>query len=471
MQDQAPNSTSHANTAPTCSAGSVSPNQRTPNLPKWNAFDTRWMLSLFGTAVGAGILYLPIKAGGGGFWPVVVMCFVIFPMVYLSHRALSRFVCQANGDDRDITHAAEEYFGRGVSVFISILYFFAIFPICLAYCVGITNTFESFIYNQLLPLLDSNGGLAAFISSIYTTELNERGTQVASLLPLWRAILVFLGVSAFMLIMLFSEEFITKVCEWLVYPLCAILFIFSLYLIPHWNLGSLSEVPNIKEFLTIVWLTLPVLVFSFNHSPAISTFSLSVKRTYKEHSVAKANQILFRTATMLLIFVMFFVFSCVLCLSPAELAEARAQNIPVLSYFANKLDNPFISYGGPLIAFLAISSSFFGHYFGAREGAYGIVRKCCKIAGNENPNLKVIAVVCTSVMYVVMLLVAYINPSVLGFIEDLGGPIIAAILFLMPIIAIYSVSKMKQFKNPALDAFVFITGLLTIFTVAYKLIG
>lgn len=439
------------------------------NTPlKWSSFDTRWMLSLFGTAVGAGILYLPIKAGGGGFWPVVAMCFVIFPMVYLSHRALSVFVCQANGENRDITYSAEEYFGRNVSVLISILYFFAIFPICLAYCVGITNTFESFIYNQFLPLLDSNGKLASFIQSIYEPSMQG---SVAHLLPLWRAILVFLGVSAFMLIMLFSEEFITKVCEWLVYPLCAILFIFSLYLIPHWSLGSLSEAPNIKEFLTIVWLTLPVLVFSFNHSPAISTFSLSVKRTYKEYSVAKVNQILFRTATMLLIFVMFFVFSCVLSLSPAELAEARAQNIPVLSYFANKLNNPFISYGGPLIAFLAISSSFFGHYFGAREGAYGIVRKCCKIAGNENPNLKIIAISCTSVMYIVMLLVAYINPSVLGFIEDLGGPIIAAILFLMPIIAIYSVSKMKQFKNLALDAFVFITGLLTIFTVTYKLIG
>lgn len=89
----------------------------------WNTFDTRWILSLFGTAVGAGILYLPIKAGVGGFWPIVVMCIVIFPMVYLSHRALSLFVSQADGN-KDITHAAEEYFGRGVSVFISILYFF-----------------------------------------------------------------------------------------------------------------------------------------------------------------------------------------------------------------------------------------------------------------------------------------------------------------------------------------------------------
>lgn len=90
-----------------------------------------------------------------------------------------------------------------------------------------------------------------------------------------------------MLIMLFSEELITKVCEWLVYPLCAILFLFSLYLIPQWSFESFSAIPGTKEFITIVWLTLPVLVFSFNHSPAISTFSLSVKREYPENSVQK----------------------------------------------------------------------------------------------------------------------------------------------------------------------------------------
>lgn len=438
------------------------------NTPKWTSYDTRWVLSLFGTAVGAGILFLPIKAGVGGFWPVVVMTAIIFPMVYLSHRALSRFVSQVNGDDKDITHAAEEYFGRKVSVFISVLYFFAIFPICLAYCVGITNTFESFIYHQFLPFLNLEGTFADLIRAMYQVSVDSQGKTVASLFPFYRLLLAFILVSIFMLIMLFSEELITRVCEWLVYPLCAILFIFSLYLIPQWSFESFSAIfPGAKEFITVVWLTLPVLVFSFNHSPAISTFSLSVKRQYKEHSVKKADQILFRTSTMLLFFVMFFVISCVLSLSPTELNEARVQNIPVLSYFANKLDNPFISYSGPLVAFLAISSSFFGHYFGAREGACGIVRKCCKLVGNENPDLKIIAICTTLVMYIIMLITAYINPSILGFIESLGGPIIAAILFLMPIIAIYTVSKMKKFQNKALDAFVFITGVLTIVTVIY----
>ena len=182
---------------------------------QWNSFDARWIFSLFGTAVGAGILYLPIKAGMGGFWPVVVMCIIIFPMVYLSHRALSLFVSQATGE-KDITHAAEEYFGRKVSVFISVLYFFAIFPICLAYCVGITNTFESFIYNQFLPLLDQQSNIAEFIRNIYQLSVNDKGQNIIALTPLWRAILVFLGVSTFMGIMLFNEVIVTKLCEWLV---------------------------------------------------------------------------------------------------------------------------------------------------------------------------------------------------------------------------------------------------------------
>lgn len=431
------------------------------------SFDTRWTLSLFGTAVGAGILYLPIKAGIGGFFPVVVMSIIIFPMVYLSHRALSLFVYQADGNDKDITYAAEEYFGTKTSIFISILYFFAIFPICLAYCVGITNTFESFVYNQLLPLLDAQNSLALFIQGIYDVGVNEQGKNIAALSPFYRALLVFVLVSTFMAIMLFSEEKITKICELLVYPLCTVLFIFSLYLIPHWNFKSFSTFPDAKELIVIVWLTLPVLVFSFNHSPAISTFSLSVKREYREDSVPKINQILFKTSAILLFFVMFFVFSCTLALEPLEFAEAKAQNIPILSYFANKLDNSIVAFGGPLVAFLAITTSFFGHYFGAREGAYGIVRKCCKLGGNEKPNLKYIKVICGSVMYVIMLFVGYYNPSVLGFIENLGGPIIAAILFLMPIVAIYSVSKLKKFQNKALDLFVFLTGILTIVTIIY----
>lgn len=417
---------------------------------KWTEFDTRWMLSLFGTAVGAGILFLPIRAGMGGFWPVVVMTLLIFPMVWLSHRALSRFVNETSSVDHDITHAAEEYWGRNTSFLITILYFFAIYPICLAYGVGITNTFASFFVNQLQ------------LTNLYDS-------QTMQLYPSVRLILAIILASAMMVIMLLKEKTITKACNFLVYPLCLVLFAFSFYLIPHWKLEIIQTTPSLKDFIEIVWLTLPVLVFSFNHSPAISTFTLSVRREYGENSEQKANQILFRTSAMLLIFVMFFVFSCILCLDATDFQAARDANIPILSYFANKLDVPFIAYGAPVVAFLAIVTSFFGHYFGAYEGLNGILRKAIKMSGNENPNLKVIKIFSTLFMYVTIIAVAYLNPSILNFIESLGGPIIAMILFMMPMIAIWSVSKLKKYKNPALDLFVTITGILTISSVVYTL--
>ena len=47
------------------------------SVMKWRHHDTVWMFNLFGTAVGAGILFLPINAGMNGFWPVVFMCLIV----------------------------------------------------------------------------------------------------------------------------------------------------------------------------------------------------------------------------------------------------------------------------------------------------------------------------------------------------------------------------------------------------------
>ena len=432
---------------------------------KWNDFDNRWMLSLFGTAVGAGILFLPIRAGGGGFWPIVIMTILIFPMVWFSHRSLSRFVLEASSDDKDITHTVEEYWGRNVSFFITFLYFFAIYPICLVYGVSITNTFASFFINQL----DIQSMYYIVLDSNNNPVLNSKGETIKEIYPSVRVFLSVVLVTLMMFIMFLREDLITKVCNFLVYPLCFVLFVFSIYLIPHWKLESISYVPSFSDFITVVWLTLPVLVFAFNHSPAISTFSVSTRKRYGTSAAFKSNQILFRTSTMLLGFVMFFVFSCILCLNAQDFEEARRANIPILSYFANQLGTPVIAYSAPLVAFLAIVSSFFGHYFGAYEGLNGIIRKSFKILGKENPNIKAINIFSTIFLYVTIVIVAYINPSVLDFIETLGGPIIALILFIMPIIAIYNVPKLKKYRNKFIDAFILITGILTVSSVIYKI--
>lgn len=91
------------------------------------------------------------------------------------------------------------------------------------------------------------------------------------------------------------------------------------------------------------------------------------------------------------------------------------------------------------------------------------------MSGNERPNVYNIKKFSTTFMLVTIIIVAYANPSILDFIENLGGPIIAAILFVMPIVAVYSVKKLHKHKNLVLDGFVLLTGLLTISSVVYKM--
>ncbi len=406
---------------------------------KFSAYDLRWTMSLFGTAVGAGILFLPIKAGSAGVLPVLVMALIAFPMAYFSHLALARFCNGGSRAEADLPEVSEEYFGARWGLAITALYFFAFFPACVMYGVGITNTLMSFFEHQL------GLGVSRF----------------------W---VCFSIITAMMVVMILTEDIVIKVCEWLVYPLCVILLAFSLYLIPHWQLGGvLQSVPSASEFAVVIWFALPVLAFSFEHTPAISTFAAAMRRHYGEQSDAKCVQILRTNSFLLLFFIMFFVISCVLSLSPEDFALAKEQNIPIVSYFANKFDEPLVSYAAPAIAVLAIATSFFGHYFGAREGLNALVMKGFARAGRAAPDKRKVYALTTIFFYAVMLALSYTNPSILGIIDTLAGPVIAAVLFLLPLAGFYRVERLAKYRRFAPDIFVGFVGVATIATVVFKM--
>lgn len=403
----------------------------------YKSFNFTWALSLFGTAVGAGVLFLPINAGMGGFWPLIIMTILVGPMTYFAHRGLARFVLSSKNPGQDITYVVQEHFGKTGGRLITLLYFLAIYPILLIYGVGITNTVISFMEHQM------------------------------HMAPPPRSVVSFVLIAIMVGIMLTNENFILKVTNWLVYPLIAILFGLTLYLIPHWNGAILREMPSAHDFVTTLWLTIPVLVFAFNHSPAISSCVVSHAHHFPQGSDTdrEISKTLRQAAMMLVAFVMLFVFSCVLSLTPADLSQAKAQNISILSYLANHFDNPVISYFGPLVAFLAISSSFFGHYFGAREGLEGLVNQLL----NKPIEPKKFQKISAAFFMITLWIVAILNPSILGFIESLSGPVIAMILFIMPMYAIRHVPALQRFRGAPSNVFVVVMGSIAISAVVYKL--
>ena len=266
----------------------------------WRKTDTMWMLGLYGTAIGAGVLFLPINAGVGGLIPLIIMAIIAFPMTYFAHRGLTRFVLSGKNPGEDITEVVEEHFGIGAGKLITLLYFFAIYPILLVYSVAITNTVESFMTHQL------------------------------HMTPPPRAILSLILIVGMMTIVRFGEQMIVKAMSILVFPFVIALMVLACYLIPQWNSSALETLSFSSASDTgnglwmTLWLAIPVMVFSFNHSPIISSFAVAKREEYGQGAEKKCSSILARAHVMMVITVMFFVFSCVLSLSPADLAAAKA---------------------------------------------------------------------------------------------------------------------------------------------------
>ncbi len=73
-------------------------------------------------------------------------------------------------------------------------------------------------------------------------------------------------------------------------------------------------------------------------------------------------------------------------------------------------------------------------------------------------------------MLVTTWIVATLNPSILGMIrQTLGGPIIAMILFLMPMYAIQKVPAMRKYSGHISNVFVVVMGLIAISAIFYSL--
>ncbi len=412
----------------------------------WRKTDTTWMLGLYGTAIGAGVLFLPINAGIGGLIPLLIMAVIAFPMTFFAHRGLCRFVLSGKKSGTNFTEVVEEHFGISAGKLITLLYFFSIYPILLVYSVAITNTVNSFIIHQLRMLAPP------------------------------RALISLTLIAVLMIIVRLGEQTIVKTMSILVFPFVGALMLLALYLIPHWS-GAIFENILLSDSKNTIgdglamtlWLAIPVMVFSFNHSPIVSAFAVVKSEEYGVDAEKKCSSILAYAHIMMVLTVMFFVFSCVFSLSPENLAEAKAQNISILSYLANHFNNRMIEYIAPIIAFVAIIKSFLGHYLGAREGFKGLIGKSIKIR-SRSISTDSMNRFTDIFMLVTTWLVATLNPSILGVIETLGGPIIAMLLFLMPMYAIRKVPAMRKYGGKISNLFVVMLGLIAISAILFSLI-
>lgn len=409
---------------------------------KWHRQDTTWALSFFGTAIGAGVLFLPINIGQGGVLTLLLALILAYPIVYFSHRGLAKMIYGSKSAGDGITATVHEYFGDNGRVIFDIIYFITLYAILIMYAVSITNTTMSLIENQV------------------------------GVTPPPRILVSFVLVLGLIFLVNNGQDTIVRIMEYIVYPFIAFLVIISFFLIPQWDFTNISLFGRftnadggiwIGGILSAAWLVIPIIVFSFNHFPIISSFVVKQRETYgMKHIERKTAQIQRVSYIITVAVVMFFGISCVLSMSAEDVMLAQEQNLPVLSYLANKFDMPFFVWAAPIVSFIAITKSFLGHYVGAFEGAQDLI-KIYGEAMDKQFNEKTTKNIILGFLIISSWLIAFANPSILDLIDMINAPLIAAILCLLPMYAIYKIPALEKYrKNYISNSFVIIVGILVV---------
>ncbi|OHO31056.1 septum formation initiator [Corynebacterium sp. HMSC034B08] len=391
-----------------------------------------WAITLFGTAVGAGILFLPIDAGSFGILPLIFISLLALPMVFMSHRTYSRIVSASPVKGLDVLQVVTALSGRTRGLMTGLMYWLSIYPIVLIYGVSITNTMDSFLVNQL------------------------GGPQ----LPRWVLAALCVGVLTGAYAM--GKKATLAFANILVYPLIIALAAVSIYLIPQWDLASFRSYQSDTPTWQALLLILPVFVFSFSHMPAISQAALDAQKRFDgdekatEKLVSKIEAI---SAIMLVGFTMFFVWSCSLALGADGMDAAREANIPVLSYLANETHAPFLAVLSPIVALCAIASSYFGHVMGAEEGTTYLVRAVApEFANRVSP--KAMRWGIYVFVFVTTVAAAVVNPSILDLISVVGGVFITFLVYIVPMLLFRNAKAFRRFANKPETIFVFVLGVI-----------
>ncbi len=374
---------------------------------RWRWQDNLWTLGLYGTAVGAGTLFLPVEIGTRG--PVIFLMMLLLglPLSLIPHLLLCRvYMREEKTAETTLPIFGSFFSGRGEKC-MTFFYCITFFPVTLVYGVALVNALDNFLVEHL------------------------------HLTGLRRGPLSFIVVALLFIVLSKGRDRVVTTMSALALPFAVSVLLIAVSLIPGWHLSNLSdavaEVQTTPWPVTLkgIWLTLPLITFSFCCAPMVSPLT-SYYREKKAGGEGKALLVI-RVAYMAIFFsILFFVLSCVLSIPHDSFVRAKVENLNVLSVMKGNGGFSLIYFVAPFIAIIGMTKSFLGVGLSVAETFGQLVGS---LTGKRGA-------ICRHLSSVVLFLLTFIivdaNPDVLNLIETFCGPMIAIILFLIPAYLIYT---------------------------------
>ncbi|EJZ86096.1 amino acid permease [Winkia sp. UMB3158] len=411
------------------------------SVPEWKAatkFDSTdwgWVVLSIGMAIGAGIVFLPVKVGIIGVWVFLVSAVIAYPAMWLFQKLFINTLAKSKRCE-DYPSVIAGYLGKNWGMLLGLLYFIMLAIWVFVYSTAITN--------------DSASYLKTF--GITRTNLSSA--------PLYGLGIVCILVA----IASTAEKVLFRISSIMVITKITIIFLLGVVMIPRWDISNIGVFPDlgylVKQTIVLLPFTLTSILFIQSLSPMVISFRSHNKNIeVARYKSVRAMNIAFFT---LFVVVFFYAMSFNLVLGHDQAVQAANENISTLAIAARNLDGAWVQILSVVLNIFAVMTAFFGVFQGFKEACQGIAMNVVKrFVPEERINRRLLSFAILVFGVLVSWGAIVLNAPVLSF-TSICSPIFGMIGCLIPTYLVLRVKSLRELRGPGLILIVFAGILLLV---------
>lgn len=402
---------------------------------KFDGTDWGWIIMSIGMAIGAGIVFLPVKVGLVGLWVFLVSAIIAYPAMYLFQKLFINTLAESK-ECVDYPSVITGYLGKNWGFLLGVLYFIMLLIWVFVYSTAITN--------------DS----ASYLHSFHITK------TVLSHNPFYGLAIICILVA----IASRAEKVLFKISTFMVMTKLIIIFALGVVMIGLWDIHNVGAFPDwgylVKQTIVLLPFTLTSILFLQSLSPMVISFRAHNKNIeVARYKAIRAMNIAFVT---LFLVVFFYAVSFNLALGHDQAVEAYQKNVSTLAIAAQNMDGTFVKVLSLVLNIFAVMTAFFEVFLGFKEACQGIAVNVLKrFMPEENINKKVLGFAILIFAVLVAWGAIVLNAPVLSF-TSICSPIFGMIGCLIPAYLVIKVPALHKYRNASLVLIVFVGILLVI---------
>jgi serine transporter len=263
-------------------------------------------------------------------------------------------------------------------------------------------------------------------------------------------------------ILKFGKQLLIKILGFLSVLLIVLLFTVSLLLMGMWDLDRLLQFPSFTVFIKQLFMVFPILIMSFMFFSVISPMVVS----FRNHGASKSevdkrsSGVLKITVILLIVFVLFFVFSCIFALDPAALKTAENENISVLELLGDTVNKPILKNLGPAISLIALTTSFFGVALGFRSSSIELISGFLNTKHTDRKRA-ISEWIFYPTSIALLWFITLSNVNIITLFGELIAPFNSLFLYFIPVIIVFKQPAFKQYRTTS-SVLIFLSGVILI---------